>query len=188
VTPTGLTLPTLPSPLPAVNNISVTTLDAIRTTNHFYGGQIGAVVEGNYCGVFASARGKLGLGVMHQVASVDGMSIVDNNGVLSTTPGGLLSGPGDAGKHSRDRITFLPELNLRLGYAITHWLRAYVGYDTLYISNVIRPTGQTATSTSTVNATVLGTTTQVSVSQPTFRFSDTNLWVQGISFGVELRY
>jgi len=36
----------------------------------------------------------------------------------------------------------MPELNLKIGYDITPNLRAYVGYDFLFISSVVRPAEQ----------------------------------------------
>lgn len=176
------------------NDLLFSTADTIRTYNHYYGGQVGLVLEAYVGNFFLSAREKIGVGANHQVVNVNGLTVVANNDPLSTAPpsgtfpGGLLSSPLDGGKHSRTRIAFDNETSIKLGYQFTHWLRGYVGYDLIYLTNVARPSDQTAVSTLNTTVTVAGSSNQVSVAQPTFRFHDTDFWAQGVTFGLELRY
>jgi hypothetical protein len=174
-------------------DLSYLTHDSITTHNHFYGGQIGGVMD-VCCGhFFLNTRWKVGLGDMHQEVTIDSNTQVVNNDPFSRAPasssaaGGLLTSPFDNGTHSRDRIAWVPEVNVKIGYNCTSWLRAYVGYDLLYISNVVRPGDQS--SNATVNTTVtLANTNVINVVQPTFKFKDTDLWAQGFNFGLEFRY
>jgi hypothetical protein len=166
-------------------DLNYATADTIRTYNHFYGGQVGFDLDMSCCRFLVDVRAKAALGVMHQTVNVVGATLLPDGTVA---PGGLLSSPLDLGTHSRDRIAFVPEINVKLGYLITPNVRAYVGYDFLYITSVLRPGDQTGISTSGVQATVAGTTTQITVNQPTFRYHDTNVWANGINFGMEVRY
>jgi hypothetical protein len=177
--------------LPA--NLSFTTSDIIRTRNLFYGGQVGLNFDMLIGRFMIDLQGKTGLGVVHQTVNFFGTTVSTSTPISTATngmvlPGGLLSSPLDLGKHSSNKIAFVPEINVKLGYLILPNLRAYVGYDFLYLSSAVRPGEQTGISTAGVQATVAGTTTPITVNQPTFRYHDTGVWYNGINFGVEFRY
>jgi hypothetical protein len=204
----GLNSAVAPLPLGSTTGATVVsqTIDSVRTRNTFYGGQIGASVLGYWGPFFFSAQEKLGLGGMCQNATIDGATTTQvttvadrpgtpiGSGSLTTvfpptsTPGGLLIGPGGVGRHTRCRIAFLSDTNLKFGYVVCPWCRAHFGYDVLNVTNVVRPGGVSGLSTSTVSATVAGTGTTVSVAQPTFNFHDSTVLLQGINFGVEFLY
>jgi hypothetical protein len=139
-------------------------------------------------------RAKIALGVMHQSADVVGTTVatsvpaglLPNQGVPMA--GGLLSSPLDQGTHSRNRISAVPEVNVKLGYMITPCLRAYVGYDFLYVVNVLRPGDQVGLTSAGLTVNVAGTPNPITVSQPGFRFKDSDVWFNGINFGMEFRY
>src|SRR5205823_3149259 len=158
------------------------------TYNHYYGGQVGVDLDAMFGGFFVNVRSKIGVGDMHQTVNVAGVTTVINNDPTTTStlpsttsPGGLLSGPLDQGKHSRNRIAFNSETTVKLGYQFTNWLRGYVGYDILYLSNTARPSDQTATTTLTTTTTIAGSSNNVSIAQPTFRFRDSDFWAQGVT-------
>jgi len=170
------------------------TSDFIRARNHFYGAQVGLDLNLDFGKFFVSGRAKGALGATHEVVDIDSSGIAQTGLTFNTllpavtTPGGLLGGPLDVGRHSRDRICFVPEAEFKIGYYFTSWLRGYVGYNVLYVSDVVRTGNQTGISTTSVQAMVGGTTSMVNVSQPVFRFQDTHVWAQGIDFGLEFRY
>jgi hypothetical protein len=166
-------------------NLTFTTADVIRTHNNFYGGQIGLDLDMYVGRLFADIRAKAALGVMNENVNIFGVSALPTGGVA---PGGLLSSPLDQGSHSRNQIAFVPEINVKVGYQLLPSLRAYVGYDFLWLSNVVRPGDQTGISSSGVTATVAGTTQQIAVSQPSFRFKTSDVTINGINFGLEFRY
>jgi hypothetical protein len=172
-----------PSTLPDPLNFG--TLDTIQTRNRFYGGQIGADADINVGHFYFYARGKVALGEMHETINVDSHTL-DVSGNL--IPGGLLAAPTDNGTRSRNRICVLPEINVKLGYAITPNIRAFVGYDFLYISDVIRPGNQVELSQVNTQITVANSTNTITVNQPTIRFHDTDLWINGINFGLQLTF
>jgi hypothetical protein len=111
------------------------TTNSVRTTNSFYGGHVGIDADWVWGPCFLSVRGKVGLGMMHESVS------------------------GNVRTLSRNRISSVDEVNVKLGYQITHWLSGYVGYDYLLASSVVRSST-----------------------------ADSNLTAQGFTFGVEIGY
>jgi hypothetical protein len=165
--------------------IEASTADRIHTRNQFYGGQVGLDLDTFVRRVIFDVRAQVALGVMHQSAEVGGATVQPNGAVV---PGGLLSGPLDAGTHHRNEISWVPEIDLKLGYMITPYIRAYVSYDFLYLFNVLRAGEQSGTQTSGVTVAVAGVPSPITVTTPAFRFKDSDVWVQGINVGMEIRY
>src|SRR5262249_59420948 len=105
-----------------------------------------------------------------ETVSIDSASTITGTPTATGAPtsGGLLFSPTDVGKHSRDRISFPLEANIKIGYEFCNWLRAYVGYDVLYVTNVARSGDQSAVSTLNTTIQVANTTNHINVSHPTF--------------------
>src|SRR5262249_59032381 len=57
-------------------------------------------------------------------------------------PGGLLDLGSNNGLRSRNRLTYVQEVGLNVGYQISRHLSAGVGYTFLYWDDVARPGGQ----------------------------------------------
>lgn len=172
------------------DRIDILAHDHAQIRNQFYGAQVGFDIEGNWNWIFASARGKLAVGAMHQ--SVD---IFANTTTTAFAPdsqnvsgGATLFGANDVGHHGRNQVSAIPELNLRVGVQPCCWFRAYVGYDAMYIANVARVGDISTPTPSTTTVTAGGTTTTLNVNGNGFRFSDSNIWTQGFSAGIELSY
>jgi Putative beta barrel porin-7 (BBP7) len=190
-------------PPPPIGNITFSGLieDRIHTDNQFYGAQVGFVYD--VClgkGVFLSGYLKAALGDQHETLEMAGFTVASGTTTNTTTgvttsagptvlAGGALVGPAQNGLHqSWDRICFLPDGSINIGYQPCHWLRAYVGYDVMFISTLARP-GDTVGFTSTAaTVTIGGSAATTAISAPTLLLHDTATWVQGINFGVELRW
>jgi hypothetical protein len=183
-------------------NLTFATRDRTRVWNHFYGGQVGIDVDGKFGAFFINTRAKFAFGNMHQVAQVESFTDIINADAIpgaapgtphqsppsSTTGGGLLGSPGDNGRHTRDRFAFIPEVNVKFGYQFASWLRGYIGYDGLYLGHVARAGSSSVINTLNTTVQVANSTQNINVAQPTFRFRDQDVWVQGVSFGLEARY
>lgn len=177
-------------------NFSIVTSDRTRIYNHFFGGQVGVDFDWKFGQCFLNARAKAAAGLMHQIADIQSTTNVINNDPArpgapesSSSQGGLLSSPGQNGRRTRDRFGFLPEANLKLGYQFTDWLRGHVGYDALVIVNAARPGGSVVINQlSTVINAGASAPVNINVNQPNFKFRDQDVWVQGVSFGLEARY
>jgi hypothetical protein len=170
---------------------TVATTDSFQTRNQFYGGQLGLRGEYTLGRLVVGSTAKVALGSTHEVVNVLGTStLIPNVGPAVTVPSGQFAGPSNIGRRTGDEFAVIPEVEVKLGFQVTDWLRATVGYDFLYWSRVVRPGKQVDIVVddrlNAVNGAFDPTTTQVSFPRPEFNKSD--FWAQGLTFGVELRY
>jgi hypothetical protein len=157
-----------------------TTSDAFRTSNSFYGGNFGLFAERQSGRWTWDAIGRVAFGTTSQRANISGSS----SELWPTSPAGLFAYPSNIGSYTHDLFTVLPQLELKLAFAIRQNLSLRVGYDLLYWGQVARPGHQIDTS---INTTQLSGTT-VGTPGPLFKFQESSLLIQGVSAGVELRY
>lgn len=172
---TNSTLPAAPVPT------SINLQDNLATRNRFYGGQLG--ISGEYRWGRWSVDGtvKLALGDSHEQLNINGNNMV--NGIAGM--GGLFAQPSNSQNSSRDRFSLVPEMTLNLGYQVTDHLRAYIGYNFLYWSNVARVGDQIPR---TINPGQLLGGPNNPPQAPVFAIKGTDFWVQGVQFGLEFRY
>lgn len=121
---------------PAPATVSVT--DYYSVTNHWYGGSAGLRLIWTPGRWEVRATGRLGVGTSQQTLTVAG-------GTELTTPAGTAStGPGfyssavTRGRVTENRLSFAPDVQVRVGYRVTDWLMVTAGYQYLYISEVAR--------------------------------------------------
>ncbi len=186
----GSALTFLGNPVTAPSSFA--TNDSFQTRNQFYGGQVG--LRGEYAlGKFVvDATGKVALGTNHEVVEVAGTSTLFTPGASPTTvPVGQFAGPSNIGRRTQDEFAVVPEVEVKLGYQVTSWLRASVGYDFLYMSRVVRPGSQVDLivndSTNPVNG-VFGVPPVDRSPFPQPFMHQTDFWAQGLTFGLELRF
>jgi hypothetical protein len=156
--------------------------DRFRTSNRFYGAQVGALSEFHFDCWYIDVTGKVALGSVHQVADINGVSSV-NGAPIS---GGLLAQSTNIGHYGRQRFAVVPEVGLNVGYQITDALRVYVGYNFLYMSSVARPGDQIDQVVSRPTIPPAGRLPPGS--RPLFAFHGTDFWAHGVNFGLEFRY
>jgi hypothetical protein len=165
---TGSSFSPLPGPV-----ISSST-DNFKTTSDFYGGQVGASIELRKDKWFVNALPKLAIGGTQQSVNITGITTSTTGNVSSTAPTGFLAADSNIGQYSKEKFTFVPELGVNVGYAFRDCVKGYVGYNIIYWSSVSRP----------------GSTIDLNVGngQPTFSFNSTDLWMQGITLGMEINF
>jgi hypothetical protein len=160
--------------------------DRFSAQNRFYGAQAGLDAEFLSGRWSVGLKTKVGLGTTQQVADVSGgtaFTVPPGSPVTpagtSVLPVGLLAQATNSGRHTRDRFTVVPEVGLNLGYQFCDHLRATVGYNFLYWSDVARP----------------GNLIDLGVARlgpppprPAFNFNGSDFWAQGLTFGLEFRY
>ncbi len=164
--------------------IAVGTYDRIIAHNNFYGGQAGFDAETDLGNLYLDARVVCALGANEESVNIT---------ALSTSPAGIVLGgsnygAGDVGDHLRMRISVIPETNLRVGYMFNPNIRAWVGFDGMYMFNVVRSAGQVASAGAPLQVTVGSTSTIATVNPFAFHFTDSNLPVEGVNFGIEFRF
>jgi len=169
--------------------------DSFRATNNFYGGQLGLRGEFRWGNFFVEGTGKVALGCVQQVVDVNGSSSEAFPGrgagfVYTNAPGGFFAEPTNIGHHSQNAFCVVPEVDLKLGCNITRDIQAFVGYSFLYLSDVARPG---TTIDHNVNLSQSPTfsgvpTTLVGPAAPTFSFSRSDFWAQGINLGLQFKF
>jgi hypothetical protein len=146
--------------------------DRFQTSNYFHGGQLGLVGEGRFGRVSLDAFGKVAFGAVFKTAEVSGSTRYVSSGSLpDIRTGGLLTGPSNLGRQTSESFVVAPEVGVRLGYSLTERMRFYTAYNFLYWSNVSRP----------------GDQIDLTPGRPLV-WEEGNVWVQGISGGLEVRY
>ena len=163
--------------------------DRFKTNNQFYGGQIGVIGEIRSGAWSLDMKAKLGIGTNSQSIDISGFqSVISPTGaILASQPNGLYASGTNIGHFTHNAFSIAPELGLSLGYQVTDHIRAFVGYDFLYWTNVVRPAEQ-------INQVV--NRAQVLIGgpgggpvTPTFlNFKTEDFWAQGVKVGVEFRY
>ncbi len=165
-------------------------VDQFTAHTDFFGAQIGAQYSLNYGRFGIDFIGKFAMGVSEEEYNISGStSVLPRAGQYISTNGGILAQSTNIGHYYHERFAVAPQGTLNLHYDVTPWARVGVGYNIIVLSSVARP-GQV------VNRTVdpgrvpsdqaygLGT----SAAQPSFAFSDTWFWAQGINFTISFRY
>jgi len=164
--------------------------DHFNTANQFAGFQGGFDAQWR-CGRWsADLRGKLALGAIAESLNIQGINTFSQaNGSVTSFQGGLLAQPSNIGRHDRDGFSLVPEVACNVGYQVTDCLRGFVGYNFLYLSNVVRPGDQLDT---VVNSSQIAMFpppgTLVPATRPAALFHTTDFWAQGLTLGLEFRY
>ena len=181
--------PRLPAGPPLFGGSTIAITDQIDTHNSFYGGQVGARAEFCFGRAFADVRGKVALGVTHEVIDVNGStSITSPAGAVASAPTGFLTSGVNNGHYTHDAFAVVPEFGADLGYRLTSQVRVFAGYTFLYWSSVVRPGSQLDYTLSGAQIPTDGRfSPQTAPARPAV-FRNTDFWAQGVNFGVDFRY
>ncbi|HEY2786914.1 MAG TPA: BBP7 family outer membrane beta-barrel protein [Fimbriiglobus sp.] len=171
--------------------VTIGVSDSYYTSNRFYGGQFGFNAEMKYCHAFLNVAGKVAIGDVHQRVAIDGSSTLQDptRTTNAVVRGGLYANASNIGVYTNDEFAVMPEGSVALGYNWCSWLTTSIGYNYLYINKVVRPGDQYTT---VVNASQVPTS-------PSFGFGGTapvpnpagtqsGVWIQGVTFGLNARY
>jgi hypothetical protein len=145
---------------------------------NIYLGQIGAQADWLCGNLRVSVLGKVGLGGNDETVKISGTTVNTDpiNGTV-VAPGGYFSGPSNLGTHHGSDFIFVPELGVSLGYQIAQNVTVSVGYNLLWLSNVVRPGDQ-------IDRVVTFQTND----RPGVLFKTTDFWAQGINVGLQFKY
>ena len=168
---------------------SVGTNDLFKTSNRFYGPQLGTRFGTNWGGIVLSAHAAVALGVNQQDRTIEGSSTLMTGGrTISTLPGGVFALSSNMGRLSQNDFSVVPEAGLSLGYQFTPWLSAKLGYNFVYWNTVARATQQVD---STINPGLVPTDLSYGSgggpNRPGAGLRTSDFWAQGINFGIEIK-
>jgi Putative beta barrel porin-7 (BBP7) len=177
--------------LPGQTNVTPGTTfivrDNFRTTNDIHGFNIGFATERRFSHWYFGLRAGVLLGVNNRTVDINGSTTITSpGGTAQTFAGGLLTQPSNIGRYSDSEFTAVPWVGLKLGCQITPRMRAYVGYDFMYLSNVVRAGDQIDLR---VNPTQIPPrNNQTGEAFPRFNLRETGASVNAIRVGIELRF
>jgi hypothetical protein len=164
--------------------------DSFHTRNQFYGGQVGSRADYTLGPIFTSAAVRVGLGDTHEVLDNAGISTLTTNGVPAVSlANGRLVGSASSGRHISDHFSVVPEVEVKAGCQIIGGLKAFVGYNFLYWSGVVRPGSEISTVVDTrpFPTSVIYQPGAVPTA-PLLSFHRSDFWAQGVNFGLQLDF
>jgi hypothetical protein len=146
----------------------------------------------------ATLSAQVALGPNHQTVSVAGQSTARTpDGTTQSFPSGLFAVNGtNAGRSTTNWFAVSPEVNLRFGYRFTDAFFAFVGYDFMYLNNVVRPGTEVnpninlafVPSSPTFITPANRTQLPLPLVQPALPSLRDDFWAQGLQFGIEFRF
>jgi hypothetical protein len=167
--------------------------DSFTTHNRFYGGQFGVVAKWWPLGCLRMEGGfKLGLGTTTEELTTVGSQLRTlANGTQIPSNGGLLVLPSNMGHFQRNKFTQVPEITFRLATPLMNNVNLSTGFSALYWSRILRPALQIDRSldiTQIPNFPPGASATPTGLAAPGVPFKQSDLWLLGISIGVEVSW
>jgi hypothetical protein len=163
--------------------------DGFSTRNQFYGGQIGGRINWQYERFGLDLTGKFAVGATHQTVAIQGASTQTGpGGVNGTFPGGFFTQTSNIGRYSANQFAMIPSVEMRFSVFITPQWRAFVGYDFMYWSQVVRPGNQIDGNINLTQSPVLGNGSLFGAAYPMPLFNRSDFWAQGVNVGLEFRF
>jgi hypothetical protein len=167
--------------------------DRFATRNHFYGGQIGTRIGCRWWRLTADVTALVALGRTEQQVNVSGSTtIVTGNPVFTpgTTPGFLFTQPTNIGSFNSRQFSAIPQVQLKVGMDLLRHVRTTIGYDFLYWANVVRPGTQIdrVVNPSQTAAIQGGPGVLMGPARPAPLRNEADLWVHGLTFGLEFHW
>ncbi|MSR32479.1 MAG: hypothetical protein EXR99_13350 [Gemmataceae bacterium] len=160
--------------------------DQFQCRNWFYGVQTGGGIQYDWNRFHAGAQGKIAIGQTQQNLAVAGSRLVSQNGgAFLDSNGAIYSQPSNSGMYNQSAFAIIPEVQARLGYDITRRIQVFAGYDFFYWSSVLRPGNQVD---SVLNPSQFNGGALAGAARPEPQLTQSSIWAQGLSFGLEIKY
>jgi Putative beta barrel porin-7 (BBP7) len=152
--------------------------DLFAAENEFHGAHLGVLSSVVHKRITLSTLAKVSFGNMTQNVGIRGSLNQTFNG-SQTFPGGIFTQESNIGEYSRNRFAFLPEMRVKMGYALSDCLKINVGYSFMYWSSVALA-GNQIDRTIDFSQNLGGGT----ANRPGFNFVDSGYWMQGVDVGL----
>lgn len=154
---------------------TVTVVDQFGVRNEFYGGQIGVRFQYMMGRWSFSGTETLAIGATHESVTINGAT---NVYPVNSAPVYLSGGnyaTSQIGHYAVNRFAVNPGVMMNLGYQFTPFIRGTIGYNFLYLSNVMRPGNQ-------IDNTYDGAI------HPVVPMKSTSYWSQGLRLGLQVSF
>lgn len=162
--------------------------DKFIAENDFHGLDLGATFGVGYRCCLLDVTTKIALGSAHHQLKIRGRTSVAD----IAQSGGWLAASSNLGSHDAYAFAAIPEFEAKFTYVVVDSIRLSVGYNVLCITNAIR-VGESMDTT--VNPDQLASLPLArnagppsDALRPAPRLDETSIWMQGIIFGVEVRW
>jgi hypothetical protein len=172
-------------PLGTVNILN----DVFDVRNDFHGGLLGFTGEFHRGCWTVRTLAKVSVGGMRHRVTINGSSVTTvppppTGGTTSTFPGGIFAQQSNIGTRTERQFTYIPELNLTLGYKMNTHVELTCGYNFIYFPHMAFAGDQIDTTLDLTQA----NGGPVGVRPLLTGITDTDFWLQGISLGVNWTY
>ena len=190
ITESFVRTPDSPQSIGVPNAISGQVRDQFRTENDFYGFNMGFQGERRRGNWFLGYKASIALGTVFQSAEANGGQLIQTTAGPVAASGGLLALQGaNIGRRTQSEFGALPEAGLKIGYYVTPRLKLSVGYNFLYLNSVLRA-GDQIDPFLDVNRIPnfplpAGATPTANTTRPILPLRTTDVFVQGVSFGLQ---
>jgi hypothetical protein len=167
--------------------------DSFNMHNDFYGGQIGIGLKSWLidCLTFEGSL-RVAFGDTVQDATIAGSQVrTFANGTTAVSTGGLLALPSNIGTRHNSEFTQIPELQFKANCSVSKQITLSVGFTALYWNRVLRAPNQvdsTIDITQIPNFPTAAGVAPTGLGHPNLPFQQTDLWMLGISVGLEYRW
>lgn len=158
--------------------VTQTGVDAIASTNGFYGAQIGGKISEQFGFLKLDVVTKFAMGATVQNINFTGTNTVTTLAGATTTPGYVYTQKSNLGLHNATRFAVLPDIMVKLGLPITENLHMGMGYSFMYLSSVARTGNQLDPY---INA-------AANPAHPIANMGNNGIWAQGVLFSAEWKY
>jgi hypothetical protein len=161
------------------NRLTTVVDDAIGTRNQFYAPQVGTRTSWCFGQFSLTMVGMVAAGVNHESIDRAGNTTILGGVAPVNTGTGFLVQASNRGRITTDNFCLATPSRITLDYHVTDGLTAYIGYDYIYLTTVVRPGNQVDAAFQTVGNTVV---------RPVGGFNRTDFWANSFIAGVSFKF
>lgn len=160
------------------------TYERFDSDNYFHGADVGLTGEFRFGSFVVESSSRLLIGANTNGADIFGYTVTTSPGAAPGLEPGFLTGPFNINSqnHTRSNAMAIPEFTFKVGCQLTPMLRAHLGYTFLYWHDVIRASELVDPFQDAPGKAIEAFT------HPRFQYVTSDVWLQGVSLGMELRY
>ena len=171
---------------PVAVGSTIQCFDSFDTKNEFHGGEVGLLLDVPVSQrLRVSMLGKCAFGPVEQLVNIRGGTIATAGQSVGNFVGSVLTQETNIGLYRQRELAVLPEAQANVTMQITQHISGVIGYTFVYLSSVQRAADAIDT---TVHEDLFTDTPVANAGGPNFAFRDSDFWLQGINFGVDVRF